>query len=33
MLYSTRFLTLDGVMSNPHLWHPAYASDEHGDPR
>jgi dihydrofolate reductase len=28
MLYSTTFLTLDGVMSDPHVWHPAYASDE-----
>jgi dihydrofolate reductase len=28
MLCSTTFLTLDGVMSDPHVWHPAYASDE-----
>lgn len=28
MLYSTTFLTLDGVMADPHVWHPAYASDE-----
>ena len=28
MLSSSTFLTLDGVMSDPHVWHPAYASDE-----
>jgi dihydrofolate reductase len=28
MLYSTTFLTLDGVMADPHVWHPAYASRE-----
>jgi dihydrofolate reductase len=28
MLHSTNFLTLDGVVSDPHVWHPAYASDE-----
>jgi dihydrofolate reductase len=28
MLFSSTFLTLDGVMSDPHVWHPAYASDE-----
>lgn len=28
MLSSTTFLTLDGVMSDPHVWHPTYASDE-----
>jgi dihydrofolate reductase len=28
MIYSTTFLTLDGVMSDPHVWHPAYASPE-----
>ncbi|GIH95142.1 dihydrofolate reductase family protein [Planobispora siamensis] len=25
---ATMFLTLDGVMEAPHLWHPAYVSDE-----
>ena len=28
MLFSSTFLTLDGVMSDPHIWHPAYSSDE-----
>jgi dihydrofolate reductase len=28
VLYSTTFLTLDGVMSDPHLWHPAFVSAE-----
>ena len=28
MLYSTTVLTLDGVMSDPHVWHPPYTSDE-----
>lgn len=28
MLCSTTFLTLDGVMSDPHMWHPPYASGE-----
>jgi dihydrofolate reductase len=28
MLFSSTFLTLDGVMSDPHLWHPAFSSDE-----
>jgi dihydrofolate reductase len=28
MLFSSTFLTLDGVTSDPHVWHPAYASDE-----
>ncbi|HZM32601.1 MAG TPA: dihydrofolate reductase family protein [Acidimicrobiales bacterium] len=28
MLYSTTFLTLDGVMADPHVWHPSYASPE-----
>jgi dihydrofolate reductase len=30
MLYSTNFLSLDGVMSHPEKWHPPYASDESG---
>jgi dihydrofolate reductase len=25
---ASMFLTLDGVMEAPHVWHPAYASDE-----
>jgi dihydrofolate reductase len=28
MLCSSTFLTLDGVMSGPHVFHPTYASDE-----
>jgi dihydrofolate reductase len=28
VLYTTMFVTLDGVMSDPEVWHPAYASDE-----
>jgi hypothetical protein len=28
MIYSTTFLTLDGVMADPHVWHPAYAIRE-----
>jgi dihydrofolate reductase len=31
MLYTTNFITLDGVMSDPEVWHPAYASDESMD--
>lgn len=28
MPYSTTFLTLDGIMSDPHVWFTAYDSDE-----
>jgi dihydrofolate reductase len=27
-LYSSHFITLDGVVSDPHVWHPRYASGE-----
>lgn len=27
MLYTSTFLTLDGVMTDPQIWHPAYASE------
>lgn len=28
VLYSTTFLSFDGVMSDPHVWHPAFTSAE-----
>ncbi|WP_260729943.1 dihydrofolate reductase family protein [Dactylosporangium roseum] len=28
MIYASMFLTLDGVMEAPQVWHPAYASEE-----
>jgi dihydrofolate reductase len=27
-IYASMFLTLDGVMEAPHVWHPAYVSEE-----
>lgn len=28
MLYSTTFVSLDGIVSDPHVWFPRFASDE-----
>ena len=28
MLYSTMFVSLDGVVSDPHLWHPRFMSEQ-----
>ena len=28
MLYSTMFISLDGVVSDPHLWHPRFMSEQ-----
>jgi dihydrofolate reductase len=28
VLYSTMFLSLDGVVSDPHLWHPRFMSEQ-----
>lgn len=28
MLYSSNSISLDGVVSDPHVWHPAYTSDD-----
>ena len=28
MLYATMFITLDGVVSDPHVWHPRFMSEE-----
>jgi dihydrofolate reductase len=28
MLWTMHYLTLDGVMADPHLWHPTYAGDD-----
>ena len=28
MLWTMHYLTLDGVMADPHMWHPTYAGED-----